>query len=259
MLALERHGHVLRATLDRPPVNAIDDALLAALEGAVQQAVDDQRISVLHLRSAQRTFCAGADLAYMRDCFDREHGTETMLGMVQRMQRLFARLEAAPLVTLAEIGGAALGGGFELALACDLRIAADEARLGLPEVGLGLLPGAGGTQRLTRLVGTGVARRLILGAETLTGAQAAPLGLVQWALPRAELAAQAEAIVARLAGLPRHALAANKHCIELAAEPGDAGYAEEIQATRRLYDDPETRRRVTNFLNRHAADRSDPA
>jgi enoyl-CoA hydratase/carnithine racemase len=251
MLRLEQRGHVLRATLDRAPVNAIDDALLAALEGALQRAVDDQHITVLHLCSAQRAFCAGADLAFMRECFERENGTETMVKMVQRMQRLFARLEAAPVVTLAEIGGAALGGGFELALACDLRIAADEARLGLPEAGLGLLPGAGGTQRLTRLVGAGVARRLILGAETLTGAEAAALGLVQWALPRAELAAQAEAIVARLSGLPRHALAANKHCIELAAETGDAGYAEEIEATRRLYQDPETRRRVTDFLNHH--------
>ena len=251
MVQLEQHGHVLRATLDRPPVNALDDALLAALERALQQAVDDQSITVLHLRSAQRAFCAGADLAFMRDCFEREHGTETMVKMVQRMQRLFARLEAAPLVTLAEISGAALGGGFELALACDLRVAADEARLGLPEAGLGLLPGAGGTQRLTRLVGAGIARRLILGAETLTGAQALQLGLVQWALPRADLAAQAETLAARLAGLPRHALAENKRCIELAAEPGDAGYAEEIEATRRLYQNPETRRRVADFLSHH--------
>jgi enoyl-CoA hydratase/carnithine racemase len=171
------------------------------------------------------------------------------------MQQLFSRIEAAPLVTLAEIGGAALGGGFELALACDLRIVAAEARIGLPEAGLGLLPGAGGTQRLTRLVGRGLAHRLILGAETPTGAEALGLGLVQWAVPRAELAAAARALAQRLAALPRHALAENKRCIELAGVPGDSGYAAEVEGTRRLYQDPETRRRVSAFLDRSAAPR----
>ena len=90
---------------------------------------------------------------------------------------------------LAEIGGAAMGGGFELALACDLRIAANEAKVGLPEVRLGLIPGAGGTQRLTRLCGPALANRLILGAEVLDGATAAALGVVHWSAPRAELAA----------------------------------------------------------------------
>lgn len=206
MLALERHGHVLRATLDRPPVNAIDDALLAALEGAVQQAVDDQRISVLHLRSAQRTFCAGADLAYMRDCFDREHGTETMLGMVQRMQRLFARLEAAPLVTLAEIGGAALGGGFELALACDLRIAADDAKLTTAFAKVGLAGDYGGSYFLNHLVGAAKARELYFTAEVLSGAEAQRIGLVNRAVPAALLPEAARTWAAALAALPTVAL-----------------------------------------------------
>jgi enoyl-CoA hydratase len=251
LLTTERRDHVLVATLARAPVNALDDALLDALARALDDAVDDASVTVLHLRSAHKVFCAGADLALMRECLASEEGTRTMLALVQRMQRLFARLEAAPVVSLAEIGGAAMGGGFELALACDLRIAAAEARLGLPEAGLGLLPGAGGTQRLTRMVGSGLARRLILGAETLSGAEAARLGLVQWAPPRSELPHRAQAIADRLAGLPRHALAENKHCIELAAEPGGAGFAEEIEATRRLYHDPETLERVADFLARN--------
>ena len=250
LVATGRVEHVLRATLARPPVNALDDALLARLAAVLDEAVADESVTVLHLRSAERVFCAGADLEFMRSCFASPDGTEAMVELVQRMQRLFARLEAAPLVTLAEIGGAALGGGFELALACDLRMAAAEARLGLPEAGLGLLPGAGGTQRLTRLVGAGLARRLILGAETLTGAEAAAMGLVQWALPAADLPAAADALAARLAGLPRHALAENKHCIELAAGAGEAGFAAEVEGTRRLYQDPETRRRVAAFLDK---------
>lgn len=249
-LTTERRDHVLVATLARPPVNALDETLLAALEQALDAAIADDTVTVLHLRSAQKAFCAGADLAVLRDCLATAEGTETMVALVRRMQALFARLETAPLVTLAEIGGAALGGGFELALACDLRMAASEARLGLPEAGLGLLPGAGGTQRLTRLVGAGLARRLILGAETLDGAEAARLGLVQWATPRAELAARAEALAARLACLSRHALAENKHCIELASVPGGAGFSAEIEGTRRLYHDPDTQQRVADFLDR---------
>jgi len=248
-----RSGHVLVATLSRPPVNAFDETLLDALDQVLDAAIADPEVTVLHLRSRERVFCAGADLALMRASWASHEGSERMLALVRRMQQLFARLEAAPLVTLAEIGGAALGGGFELALACDLRIAAADARLGLPEAGLGLLPGAGGTQRLTKLAGAGLARRLILGAETLAGSEALALGLVQWAPPAAELAATAAAVAARLAALPRHALAESKHCIELAARGvDDAGFAAEIEGTRRLYQDPETRRRVAAFLEARA-------
>ncbi|MBI4545315.1 MAG: enoyl-CoA hydratase/isomerase family protein, partial [Gemmatimonadetes bacterium] len=209
--------------------------------------------TVLHIRSDQKVFCAGADLALMRSCFATPEGPDAMLELVRRLQRLFARLEAAPLATLAEIGGAAMGGGMELALACDLRVAAAEARLGLPEARLGLLPGGGGTQRLARLCGRGIASRLILGAEAIDGAEAERLGIVQWSRPRAELAAWTREVVARFASMPRAALAASKRCIAAAGDPSCDGFAEELAGTRRLYDHPETRRRVSEFLDRSAA------
>jgi enoyl-CoA hydratase/carnithine racemase len=255
----ERDGRVLVATLARPPVNAIDDALLARLEAVLDEASSDEEITVLHIRSAQRVFCAGADLALMRSCFATPQGTAAMVTLVQRMQRVFARLESAPFLTLAEIGGAALGGGFELALACDLRIAAREATLGLPEARLGLLPAAGGTQRLTRLVGPGIARRLILGGETLDGGEAERLGLVQWAEPRERLPEVARELARRGDAVPRAALAENKQCIALAGVPGDAGFAAEIAAAARLYEHPETRRRVSAFLDKGATDTKEKA
>ena len=175
-----------------------------------------------------------------------------MVDLVRRMQRLFDRLEEAPLVTLAEIGGAAMGGGLELALACDLRVAAVEAMLGLPEVGLGLVPGAGGTQRLARLAGEGVAKRLILGAEVIDGAEALRLGLVHWVQPRERLAAWTREQAARLSGMSRIAIAAAKRCIAAARDPASDGYAVEIAATRELYADPATRRTVSGFLARRA-------
>jgi len=144
-----------------------------------------------------------------------------------------------------------------LALACDLRIAANEAKLGLPEVRLGLIPGAGGTQRLTRLCGPALASRLILGAEILDGATAAELGVAHWAAPRAELAQRAAEIARRIAGLPAAALAASKACIAAAQLPGRGGYTDELEFTRLLLSNAETRQRVQAFLAA-AADTSKP-
>jgi len=250
MLSLERLGRVAVATLSRPPVNALDDALIARFEEVLDQVAEDDGVTVLHLRSAHKAFCAGADLALMRASLATADGPDAMLAVVTRMQRLFERVETAPVVTIAEIGGAALGGGMELALACDLRVAAAEARLGLPEASLGLVPGAGGTQRLTRLCGRGIAARLILGAEVIDGAQAERLGLVQWARPGAQLAEWTRELAARAAALPKAALVAAKSCIAAHGDPGRDGFAEELAATRRLYAHPETRHRVSEFLNR---------
>ena len=249
-LATERVGRVVIATLARPPVNALDGELIARLDSVVDQVSADPEIAVLHIRSDQTSFCAGADLALMRSCFASSEARGAMVDVVRSMQRLFRRLESAAVVTLAEIGGAAIGGGLELALACDLRVAAVDATLGLPEVRLGLIPAAGGTQRLTRLCGRGTAKRLILGAELIDGAEALRLGIVQWVRPRKELAGWTRELAARLSHLPKAALVASKHCIHAEGDPSRDGFAEEITATRSLYDDPETVARVSEFLNK---------
>ncbi len=253
MLSIDIKDRVMVATLSRPPVNALNDDLIAALGGAIDRAVSDETISVLHIRSDQKVFCAGADLALMQSCFATPEGPDAMIAVVRRMQALFARIEGASLVTFAEIGGTAVGGGLELALACDLRIAAAETKLGLTEARLGLLPGAGGTQRLTRLCGRGLANRLILGGDIVTGAEALELGIVQWACPRARLADRAHELAAHYASIPRAALTEIKTCLASADDRGRDGYEYEITGTRRLYDDPESRRRVADFLNKTAA------
>ena len=250
MLTTLRNGRVLVATLSRPPVNAFNAELVVAINAALDQAIADPEVSVLHLRSDQKAFCAGADLSLMQSCFASDDGLDAMVAVVRQMQILFDRLEAAPLVTLAEIGGAAMGGGMELALSCDLRVAAAEAKLGLPEARLGLLPGAGGTQRLTRLCGRALANRLILGAEIVDGAQAERLGLVHWSQPRAQLAEWTAALAARYAAIPRATIAANKRCLAAAEDPAQDGFAEELAGTRALYANPETRRLVAAFLNK---------
>jgi len=248
MIELRIDGTVAVATLARPPVNAVDEAWIGRLEAVVEEVARDASVAVLWIRSALKTFCAGADLQLMRACFENEAGRNRMLEVVRRMQRVFARIESLGAVSIVELGGAALGGGLELALACDLRVVSDRAKIGLPEAGLGLLPGAGGTQRLTRLCGDALARRLILGAEVVDGASAAALGIAHWVAPQAELEAFTRALVERVAQLPPATLAACKRCIGAALDAQTDGFALELAETRRLYAAPETQRRVKRFL-----------
>jgi enoyl-CoA hydratase/carnithine racemase len=248
MFTLSIGDNVARLTLSRAPVNAISEQWLRLFADKLDELEMRSDWTVLHIRSDQKVFCAGADLEEVRERIAARDGPDRMFAFVAGIQRLYARIEQLPRITLAEIGGAALGGGLELALSCDLRIAAVEAQLGLPEARLGLIPGAGGTQRLTRRCGRTVAERLILGAETVDGAEARTLGIVHWAVPRVELASRAAEVAGRVADLPPAALAASKACIAAAGEPGRGGYSDELEATRRLLADAETRRRVEAFF-----------
>lgn len=248
MFVTNTSGAVTVLTLSHPPVNAISEEWVRAFDTKLDELVRGQRSTVLHIRSEQKVFCAGADLKEVRARMDARDGPDRMYAYVAGIQRLYTRIERLPQVTLAEIGGAAMGGGLELALACDLRIAAVEAKLGLPEARLGLIPGAGGTQRLTRLCGPALARRLILGAEVLDGEAAAALGVVHWAVARAELAQRAQGIVRGIASLPAAALAASKACIAAAGQDGRGGYSDELEYTRQLLTHAESRQRVQAFL-----------
>ena len=234
--------------LCRPPVNAINAQWVERFSAMLDDLAARRDATVLHLVSNQKVFCAGADLAEVRTHVDAPGGPDRMYAYVEGIQRLYRRIEQLPQVTIAEIGGAAMGGGLELTLACDLRIAAIEAKMGLPEARLGLIPGAGGTQRLTRLCGRAVAARLILGAEIIDGATACELGIVQWAVPRADLAGRALEIAKRIAALPGAALACSKACIAAAEDAGGSGYRDELEGTRRLLTSVETRQRVDAFF-----------
>ncbi len=240
------------ATLCRPPVNAIDDAWVERLNRVLDAVESDEQVRVLWIRSEQRVFCAGADLAFMRQRFATAEGRREMIAFTRRLQQVYARIEHSPRVSLAEIGGAALGGGFELALACDLRVVADEARVGLPEARLGLLPAAGGTQRMTRICGEALARRLILGAEVVQGAEAGGLGLAQWHAPAAQLREVAGGIAERLAALPSAALRESKRCIGAALDARLDGYEIELEGSGALLALQETQERVRRFLERDA-------
>ncbi len=251
MITLEIANSVATLTLHRPPVNAISDRLIELFEDRLDEIDARPDCKVVHLRSGQKVFCAGADLTEVRQRFDAPDGSKQAYRFVARLQRLYDRMERLPQVTLAEIAGAAMGGGLELALACDLRIVANDAKLGLPEISLGLIPAGGGTQRLTQLCGRATAARLIFGAEIIVGADAVQLGLAQWTAPCADIADRAAEIVHRIATFPTAALRSSKKCIAVADDTNGRGYATEREATRRLSISPETRERVAAFLANH--------
>ncbi len=249
ILDITRRDGVAILTLSSPPVNALSKAMIQALHAAMDSVGSAHDVRILHFRSALKVFCAGADLSEMRANLANPESVDAQIDAIRDLQMVLQRIESMPMATVAEVSGAAMGGGLELALACDFRVAANEAKLALPEIGLGLIPGAGGTQRLTALCGPSVAKRLILGAEIVDGAGAAALGLVHWAVPRTDLAGFAEALVDRLKKLPRAAVAAAKNCISARFDPSRNGYEEELDATRDLLlNEPETRSRLEKFL-----------
>lgn len=249
MFQTETIGARFVLTLDRPPVNAINAEWLSRFNTIIDTLETRLDIAVVHIRSAHKIFCAGMDIAHIEALTKRPDGAAAMVRDVGEIQRAYARLEALPQVVLAELGGPALGGGLELALACDLRFAADEAKLGLPEAKLGLIPGGGGSQRLTWLCGKGVAARLILSGEVVSGQEALKLGLVQWSVPRERLAEEAAQLAERITALSTGSLHEAKRLIQTALAPSRDGFAEELEADRRLFDLPDTRARIAHFLS----------
>jgi enoyl-CoA hydratase len=196
---------VLTLTLNRPAVlNAIDEAMLAALDAAVDRAGRDDRVGAVVVTGAgSRAFAAGADIAELA-----ADTPEAARERARRAQAVFTRIETLGKAVVAAVNGFALGGGCELALACTLRLAADTAVFGQPEINLGLIPGYGGTERLPRLVGAGRALELLLTGERIPADEAWRIGLVNRVVPAARLLDEAHALAAALAAKPAAAVRA---------------------------------------------------
>jgi enoyl-CoA hydratase/carnithine racemase len=195
--------------LDRPKVNALNEQVASEIGDAVDAAERDDSVRAVVVWGGERVFAAGADIKEMvvRD-------TVTMYRYIGRFQSVFTRLERLPKVTIAAINGYALGGGCELTLACDLRICADDSRLGQPEILLGVIPGAGGTQRLPRIVGVGRAKELIYSGRMIEAEEALRIGLVNEVVAPGEVYSRAVEIAKRYAGGPTVALQAAKDVIQ---------------------------------------------
>lgn len=207
---LDREGHLALVTIDRPSkLNALDDATIAELDRVFQAlGADDGVGAVIVTGAGDKAFVAGADIGVLA-----RQGVLDGKQNALRGQALTLRIEQSRLPVIAAINGFALGGGLELALACDLRFAARTAKLGLPEVSLGILPGYGGTQRLPRLVGSGAALQLILTGDPVTADEALRLGLVNGVCEPAELLAHCKAVAQRIVSRGPQALALAKQAV----------------------------------------------
>ncbi|MEO9191205.1 MAG: enoyl-CoA hydratase-related protein [Acetobacteraceae bacterium] len=251
VVQLAREGEIAWITLNRPnalnALNALNAAVRARLPAALREADGDPEVRVIVLRGAgPRAFCAGADI--------REFSTPTT-PIAHRGRRanddwthVFERI-GKPLV--AAIHGFCLGGGLEIALACDIRVATSDARLGLPEVSLGIIPGAGGTQRLSRVVGLGAALDMILTGEPIDAATAMRIGLISRIAEDGDVEALARRVAMTIAGRAPLAVVAAKEAVRKGADAGlEAGLRLELDLSSLLMDSEDRREAAAAFRDK---------
>lgn len=244
-LIVTRHGRVLLLTLNRPAArNALNNGLLSELASTLEAAAADSEISVCVITGNERFFAAGADLNEMA-----EKDLAATLNDIR--PQLWARINAFSKPLIAAVNGYALGAGCELALLCDVAIAGENAHFGLPEITLGIMPGAGGTQRLIRSVGKSLASKMVLTGESITARQALAAGLVSDVHPEAltlEYALKQATLMARHSPL---ALQAAKQALRQSQEVAlTAGLAQERQLFTLLAATEDRREGIDAFLQK---------
>jgi enoyl-CoA hydratase len=245
-ILLERDQAIVTLTLNRPDkLNAIDGAMLDALDQVLGRLEAERDCRAVILTGAGRAFSAGADIKEWTALAPQEFGP----GWGLRGHRLFDRLAALSPPVIAAINGIAFGGGLELALCADLRIAAAEARLGLPEVTIAALPGWGGTQRLPRLIGPGRAKQMILTGEPIDAARAETLGLVSEVVPADALISRANELARRIAANAPLSVQAAKRLID-AALPAPPAATLEVSASMAAGATEDAREGRQSFLER---------
>jgi enoyl-CoA hydratase len=210
-LLVEKEEEVAVVVINRPKaLNALSDDVLRELDSVITEVESDDSVrAVVITGDGPKAFVAGADIGGLKDLGEKDGEEFGRYG-----QRIFRRLETLPKAVIAAVNGFALGGGCELAMACDVRVASDTAKLGQPEVGLGIIPGYGGTQRLPRLVGYGQAKRLILSGEIIDAQEALRIGLVDIVVGADELREKAVGLARTIASKGPLAVAISKRAID---------------------------------------------
>ena len=232
--------------LDRPPANAIDHQVGLELQEVFRAAGERDDVGALVIWGGPKIFAAGADIKAIAE-FDPGQ----IRPVVAALGDALDQLEAMPKISIAAINGYALGGGFELALAADLRYLADDGKVGQPEIRLGVIPGAGGTQRLTHLIGPGRARDLVYTGRQVIADEALAMGLVERVAPPGYVLAAATTDARAFARGPRRALAAAKLAVRAATlTPGPDGLAREGELFRALFGTPDQREGMRAFIEK---------
>lgn len=222
---LSRDEAVATVTINRPEaLNALDPQVLGELERCFEELEHDLSVKVVILTGVKKAFVAGADIASMSKMTPEEAVEFSRLG-----QRVFNRVASMRPVVIAAVNGFALGGGCELAMACDIRVAAESARLGIPETSLGVFPGFAGTQRLPRLVGLGVAKEMLATAQKVSAQRAYEIGLVNHVAPNEELMSFCGELAKTILKNSSTAIAAGKKLMDMGIEM-DVDRAQDYEA-----------------------------
>lgn len=213
-IILEKDGYVARIILNRPDrLNALNPDLMMELERALEEVQNDKDVRVLVITGAGKAFSAGADVTVMKDATPLQARSFSQLG-----QRVLMKLENLEIPVIAAINGYALGGGCEIALACDIRIASEKAQLGQPEINLGIIPGWGGCIRLPRIVGSAKALEIILTGDRISAQEALQVGLVNMVVPEDQLEKAVKELADKLAGKPPVAVKLAKSVVKKGLE-----------------------------------------
>jgi len=233
--------------LNRPDkLNALDSRMLEELESAVDGLDEDDRVRVIILTGAGRAFCAGADISQLVDA-----SPLSAFDLARSTQKVANRMEGCGKPVLVAINGHALGGGLEIAMGGDIRIASIAAKLGQPEINLGIIPGGGGTQRLPRLIGASRAKDMILSGRPISAKEALQAGLVNYVVPADELEERAREAGLELSKKAPAALMAAKRAINSGRdETVLAGQALEAALFSMLFSTNDCREAIRSFLNR---------
>lgn len=244
---VKKEGGLLVITINRPEkLNALNEAVLSGLEEAVQQLENDPTVfGALITGAGEKAFVAGADIASFLQ-HDRTKGASLAL----RGQAVFASIETSTKPIIAAVNGFALGGGCELAMSCHFRIASEHARFGQPEINLGIIPGYGGTQRLARLVGKGMAMELMMTGEMIDAQEAYRIGLVNQVCKPVDLHETALKKLQTISSKPSFALAQLIEAVNKADGDPGAGFATEAQCFGRCFARDEMTKGVTAFLEK---------
>lgn len=214
-LLCQKEGAISVVQLNRPQKkNAFNAELRHEMEAVLKEIAGDPKQRVVIVTGGEEFFCAGADIGEIQEATT----AQAAYRHAREFQLLFDQIEALPQPVIAAVAGYALGGGCELALACDFRIASEGARFGLPEIKIGAFPGGGGTQRLPRLIGAAKAKEIILTGEPISAEEALSFGLVMKVVAKDKLPQEAKSFAAKLASLPRLALEASKMLINRGLE-----------------------------------------
>ncbi|MEW9678004.1 enoyl-CoA hydratase-related protein [Lentibacillus sp. L22] len=245
LLSVTKNDGIATVVIDNPPMNVLSEKVTAELDEVFSELkADHEVISIILTGAGDRAFMAGADI---KEFPERDVNNESAVSI----HEVFNRIESIPKPTIALLNGFTLGGGLELALTCDIRIAEEHAKIGLPEVNLGILPGGGGTQRLPRIVGAGKAKEMMFTGEPVSADEACRLGIVNQVIAKGEGKQAAEKLAQKLADQSLQALSRIKRLVNEGKElPLDEGLKLEEKLFNEVFVTEDAKEGVQAFIEK---------